>query len=360
MGQDRRRRRSRLLAGVAVASLAVAAITPGVVQGQSPSAAAPSATFPTLPPPEKTSINIGMSVAETSQFAVKLAEMLGIFQKYGITPTISVFEGDGKVIQALQAGQLDVGFNGTSGVLTTRTTDAPIKMLAVNAIILSDNLISVPEVTNAEELRGKCVAVSTYGGTSHGSAILSLQALGLTPEDVVITEVGGQDARIAALEGGSCAAGVVDVALQEEMLAKGMHALTNLKELQLPWGRSGMTATEEWLAANPNTALNVLAATLEGQNAMWTQPDVAAEKYAEFTQRDPAEAQSLIADFQEIGNRAMNWPWAAFETPKQVLATVNPDIAGVDVTQAADASYIQQLADLGFYDALGVELPTYE
>ena len=105
MGQDRRRRRSRLLAGVAVASLAVAAITPGVVVGQSPSAAAPSATFPTLPPPEKTSINIGMSVAETSQFAVKLAEMLGIFQKYGITPTISVFEGDGKVIQALQDRQ---------------------------------------------------------------------------------------------------------------------------------------------------------------------------------------------------------------------------------------------------------------
>jgi ABC-type nitrate/sulfonate/bicarbonate transport system substrate-binding protein len=358
MGQNRRR--TGLLAGMAVASLALAAIAPSMVVAQSPSAAAPTATFPTLPPPEKTTINVGMSVAETSQFAVKLAEMLGIFQKYGITPTISVFEGDGKVIQALQAGQLDVGFNGTSGVLTTRLTDAPIKMLAVNAIILSDNLMSVPEVTNADELRGKCVAVSTYGGTSHGSAILSLQALGLTPEDVVITEVGGQAARVAALEGGACQAAVVDVALHDELTAKGFNALTDLKQLQLPWGRSGMTATEEWLAANPNTALNVLAATLEGQNAMWSDPEAAAEKYAEFTQQDLPTAQGLIADFQEIGNRPMLWPWAAFETPKEVLATVNPDIASVDVHTAADDSYLRQLVDLGLYDALGIEVPTYD
>jgi ABC-type nitrate/sulfonate/bicarbonate transport system substrate-binding protein len=349
---------------MAVASLAVAAIAPGVVVAQSPSAAAPSAastaTFPTLPAPEKTSINIGLSVAETSQYAVKLAEQLGIFQKYGITPNITVFEGDGKVIQALQAGQLDIGFNGTSGILTTRLTDAPIKMLAVNAIILSDNLMAAPEIKSADVLRGKCVAISTYGGTSHGSAILSLQALGLTPEDVVITEVGGQAARIAALEGGACQAAVVDVALHDELTAKGFNALTDLKELQLPWGRSGMTATDEWLAANPNTALNVLAATLEGQNTMWTDPDAAAEKYAEFTQQDLETAKGLIADFQAIGNRPMNWPWAAFETPKEVLATVNPDIAGVDVHTAADDSYLRQLADLGLYDALGVELPTYD
>jgi ABC-type nitrate/sulfonate/bicarbonate transport system substrate-binding protein len=245
-------------------------------------------------------------------------------------------------MQALQAGQLDIGFIGVSAAINSQVTDAPVKILSTNATILSDNLISVPEVKTADDLRGKCVAVSTFGGTSHGSSLLSLQALGLTPADVVITEIGGQSARIAALEGGACQAAVVDVALE--------------KEAGLPWGRSGLGVTEEWLAANPNTALVALAATLEGQNTFWTDPEAAAAYYAEFNQIEPELAATLVADFQEIGNRTMMWVDEAFENPKTILATVNPDIAEVAVADAYDRGPITQLAEMGFYDALGIPM----
>jgi len=339
----------RLLTAAATTSIALGAFAPLSAVAQSP-----AASMPTLPTPEKTALNIGLSVTETSQYAAKLAEQAGIWAKYGITPTISVFEGDGKVMQALQAGQLDIGFVGTSAALNSQVTDAPVVVLGTNAIILSDNLISVPDITTADQLRGKCVAISTFGGTSHGSSILSLQALGLTPADVVITEIGGQSARIAALEGGACQAAVVDVALQADMEAKGFHALTNLKELGLPWGRSGFAVTKEWLAANPNTAEVALAAVLEGQNMMWAQPDVAAQDYAAFREIELPEAQALIADFQTVGDRTMMWSDGAFENPKTVLATVNPDIAGVDVTTAFDRSYLENLKAIGLYDALGI------
>jgi ABC-type nitrate/sulfonate/bicarbonate transport system substrate-binding protein len=360
MSQDRNK---GLLAAAAATSIALGALVPLAATAQSPSAPAASApaasapAMPTLPTPEKTALTIGLSVTETSQYAAKLAEQAGIWQKYGITPTVIVFEGDGKTMQALQAGQLDIGFIGVSAAINSQVTDAPVKILSTNATILSDNLISVPEVTNADELRGKCVAVSTYGGTSHGSSLLSLQALGLTPADVVITEIGGQSARIAALEGGACQAAVVDVALEQEMLAKGFNSLTNLKEERLPWGRSGAGVTEEWLAANPNTALVALAAVLEAQNLMWTDPEAAAAFYNEFTElNDPELAASLIADFQEIGNRTMMWVDEAFENPKTVLSTVNPDIADVPVTEAFDRSFLEQLVSLGVYDALGVPM----
>jgi NitT/TauT family transport system substrate-binding protein len=312
--------------------------------------------MPELPAPEKTTLNIGLSVTETSQYAAKLAEQAGIWEKYGITPVITVFEGDGKTMQALQAGQLDIGFIGVSAAINSQVTDAPVKILSTNATILSDNLISVPDVKNADDLRGKCVAVSTFGGTSHGSSLLSLQALGLTPADVVITEIGGQSARIAALEGGACQAAVVDVALEQEMLAKGFNSLTNLKEAGLPWGRSGLGVTEEWLAANPNTALVALAATLEGQNTFWTDPEAAAAYYAEFNQIEPELAATLVADFQEIGNRSMMWVDEAFENPKTILSTVNPDIAEVAVSDAYDRGPINTLVELGFYDALGIPM----
>jgi ABC-type nitrate/sulfonate/bicarbonate transport system substrate-binding protein len=352
MSQDRMR---RALAVAASASIAVGALVPLTVAAQSPEAS--MGAMPALPTPEKTELTIGLSVTETSQYAAKLAEQAGIWAKYGITPTVIVFEGDGKTMQALQAGQLDLGFIGVSAAINSQVTDAPVKILSTNATILSDNLISVPEVTNADELRGKCVAVSTFGGTSHGSSLLSLQALGLTPADVVITEIGGQSARIAALEGGACQAAVVDVAMEQEMLAKGFNSLTNLKELGLPWGRSGMGVTEEWLAANPNTAIVALAAVLEAQNMMWADPEAAAAFYNEFTElNDPELAADLIADFQTIGNRTMMWTDEAFENPKTILSTVNPDISGVAVSDAYDRTVIETVKELGVYEALGVPL----
>jgi NitT/TauT family transport system substrate-binding protein len=307
-----------------------------------------------LPTPEKTEIKMGLSVTETSQFAAQLAFMAGIYEKNGLDVQITVFEGDGKVMQALQAGQLDVGFGGTSAFITSQTTDVPVVGLAVNAIILTDELVATAEVTDAESLKGKCVAVSTFGGTSHGAVILSLRELGLTPEDVVITEVGGQSARIAALQGGACAAAPVDAARHEEMAGLGFNFLVNLKEAKLPWGRSGLGVTEEWLAANPNTATVVAASVLEAQNMLWTDADKASEYYAEFTQSSVEEAKALILEFQEIGNRPMTWPDEAFQNPKDVLATVNPDMLEVPVTDAFDRSVLEGLKASGFYEANGI------
>lgn len=355
-------KRPRTLALLATAAFLAAACSgtpaatapvPSVATGAS-AVPGPTTVPGALPTPEKTEIKMGLSVTETSQFAAQLAKMAGIYEKNGLDVQITVFEGDGKVMQALQAGQLDVGFGGTSAYITSQTTDVPVKALAVNAVILTDELVTTADVKTADDLRGKCVAVSTYGGTSHGAVILSLRALGLTPEDVVITEVGGQSARIAALQGGACAAAPVDAARHEEMAGLGFNFLVNLKEEALPWGRSGLGVTEEWLAANPNTAIVVAASVLEAQNMIWTDADKAAEFYAEFIQSTVEEAKALILNFQTIGNRPMTWTDEAFQNPKDVLATVNPAMKDVPVTEAFDRSVLEGLMASGFYTAHGI------
>jgi len=354
---------SRLATGLFASVLLVAACAGGGAQPTTaPASDAPASgasTVPTgvAPQPDQTSLKVGLSVAETSQYAAQLAKQLDIYKKYGFTDVeVQVFEGDGKTMQALQAGQLDVGFVGVSAAITSQTTDAPVDIVSVNARILSDLLTSVADVKTADDLRGKCVAVSTYGGTSHGAVILALQALGLTPEDVTITEIGGQAARIAALQGGSCAAAPVDAARQEEMAGLGFNFLVDLKKEQTPWGRSGAAFRQDWLEANRNTVLAFEAAILEAQNTMWTDVDAAAPAYAEFAQIDEAQARQLIEDFQEIGNRTMMWDEETFENPKKVLATVNPDVATVNVQDAYDKTVLEELQSLGVYETLGVPL----
>jgi len=356
----------RLGALAAVASLVFAAcggvqsVAPSTEPSTAPSVAPslePSVEPGTLPTPELTDIALGVSVTEVSQFAAILAKQLGIYEKYGVNVEYTVFEGDGKVVAALQAGQIDIALAGTSSALSSQLTDAPYDDIAVNATILTDNLTCQGSIKTPADVKGKTIAISTFGGTSNAAALLALKALDYRATDAVITQVGGQSARIAALTGGSIDCAIVDSNLEADMTALGFSHIVRLKEAGIEYGRSGMGALEEFLAANPNTALVVLAAVLEAQNIIFTQTDVAATAYASFRQIDKEAATKQIEDFQQIGNRSLMWSDEAFNNARKTLAIINPDIIDVPVTDAFDRSFLQTLVDIGFYEKIGSPVP---
>jgi len=337
--------------GAATSSAPAADTTP-------PSAAASTSAVESAAPsfgaPEKTSIKIGLSTSgETAQFAEYLAGQIGTYTKYGLTVEVSGFEGDGKVVQALTAGALDFGVIGVSSAISSVPTDTPLKSIALNGVTLTDGLVCGPSYKTKDDIKGKQVAVSTFGGTSHGSVLILLDQLGLTANDVVITQVGGQTARIAAVKAGSVACAPIDLAQADEMKAAGLVTLTDNKSSGKQWGRSALSVQAAFAQANPNTTKAVVAAVLEAQNSMWLDPATAATKFADYAQMSAADATQQIKDFTDIGDRAMGWTDDAFNFPKLTLATVNPAMANVDVTQAYDKSYLQGLFDSGFYTQIG-------
>ena len=311
---------------------------------------ASAAAAPSFAAPEKASLKIGLSTSgETSQFAENLASQLDLYKKFGLTVEVSGFEGDGKVVQALTAGALDFGVIGVSSAISSVPTDTPLKVIAMNGVTLTDGLVCGAKYKTAADIKGQQVAVSTFGGTSHGSVLIMLDQLGLTANDVVITQVGAQDARLAAVKAGSVACAPIDLAKADTVKAAGLNTLTDNKSSGKQWGRSGLAVTAAFLQANPNTVKAVAAAVLSAQNSMWVDPATAAAKFAEYAQVDATEAAKNISDFTDIGDRAMGWGDDAFNFPKQTLATVNPAMADVDITQAYDKSILQGLYDSGFY-----------
>jgi NitT/TauT family transport system substrate-binding protein len=311
-----------------------------------------------LPKPEQATIQMGFSVTEMSQYAGVLAAQLGLYDKYGLHVEYSVFEGDAKVAQALQAGQVQIGFSGTSSAISSQLTDVPYDVVAVLAVILTDDLVCQKGIDTADEVKGKKIAISTFGGTSNAAALLALKALDLAATDAVITQVGGQSARLAALQGGSIDCAIIDSNMEAELVKAGFGIAAKLKEAKIPFGRSGMSSTEEWIKQNPNTTLVAVAGVLEAQNMIFTDPASVVPKYAEFTTLKEDEAKPQVDDFVEIGNRSLTWTDEAFKNPQKAIAAANPDIIDVDVTQAFDRSFLQKLADIGFYDKIGSPKPT--
>lgn len=322
----------------------------------SSAAASASAAAGALPKPEVTTLRIGISTPnEPVQFAEKLADALGIYQKYGFTSvTVTGFEGDGKALQALIAGQLDFMVGGASTAISSQTTDSAVKVIAMNSTKLTDGLWCGANVKTKEDVKGKSIAISTFGGTSHGSALLLLKGLGYTEKDATITPVGGQSARIAALKGGSVACAVVDMTEKDAMTQQGFNVLYDETKSDLQWGRSGLMATAAFLQKNPNTALVVVASAVEAQQKMWTDADGSAKELAKFGQIKDDAALNAVKAFQTYGSRSMLFTEDALTLPRQVLATQNQAMATVDLKKAYDLSFLNKLKDGGFFAKVGV------
>jgi len=355
---------SRFLRACAIPALGLALIASACGGGTTtpsptvqPSSAA-TATAPNgeLPKPEVTTLRLGISTPnEPVQYAEKLADTLGIYQKYGFTSvTVTGFEGDGKALQALVAGQLDFMVGGASTAISSQTTDTPVTILAMNSTKLTDGLWCGANIKTAADVKGKSIAISTFGGTSHGSALLLLKGLNYTDKDATITQVGGQSARIAALKGGSVGCAVVDMAEKDNMTAQGFNVLFDETKSDLQWGRSGLMTTSAFLKKNPNASLVVVAATLEAQQKLFTDADNSAKTFAAFAQIKDDAALNAVKTFATYGSRTMSFTEDALKLPQQVLATQNAAMGTVDLKKAYDLSLLSKLKEIGFNAKIGV------
>ena len=323
--------------------------------------AAASAGAVTLPAPEKKTLKIGLSTGgEASQYAEYLADQLDYYKTIGGFDDVEVssLQGDAKVVQAIVAGGLDLGVLGVSGAINSAATDTPIKIVSINGVTLTDMLFCGPDIKTADDVKGKQIAISSFGSTAHGSTSCSLDTLGLTDKDVTLTQVGTQDARIAAVKAGSVACAPIDLAQKAAITAAGLNELTDNKSSGKQWGRSGLGATVRLHQEQPEHRPRCRRIGPRGAELHVHQSADAAAKFAEYSQQTPENATNVIDDFITWGNRSMGWSDEAFNNPKQVLAAVNPQMADVDVTKVYDRSFLQKLVDMGFYTQIGdPELP---
>lgn len=353
--------RSRLLPVLVAAGMILAACssaaTPVPTVAPSPTAAPTKTTDGSLPKPELAALKLGAAIQEMSQFAPKLAEMAGIYDKYGIKVSVTTFNADGDALQAMLSGQTDIGSVGAGGLINSQLTDTPATQITVQKVKVVDGLFCSKDIKTAADMKGKSVAVSTLGGTAHASVLLALDGLKLTEKDVVVQAVGGQAVRIAALKGGSIACAPVGMDQATDLKALGFNLLIDLSKADLPYPATGLGGLNTWLKKNPNTALVMAAANLEAQNMIWTDPQKVAGYWATYAQIDAAKALTLVTGSQDQLQRSLRWTLGSFQFTQKVMAIVTPGIMTVDPAKAMDLSYLQKLEDIGFYKKINSPLP---
>jgi len=243
--------------GNALALCVAAALT--ACGGTAAPAASPSSG---LAAPEINHIKITYATLAGTEAFARVAADKGLFQKYGLTADVSYAETTTS-IASLTSGEVQFSINGGPDIMPAIASGAHLKLLATLHKANPYAIVTRPDITQTDDLRGKTVAIAKLGDTSDVALRMGLKVIGLQAnKDVKLLQVGGSPARLAALTSQQVQGAILDTGFRKLAEGQGLHVLFDMA--QIPFAGVAVSAQESFIKANPNTTLAALQGLLDG------------------------------------------------------------------------------------------------
>src|SRR5207344_1981796 len=188
-----------------------------------------------------------------------LAHKRGFLKEEGIDAEIIRVTG-GASAAALSSGDLDYG---TGMALGGSISGLPVKVVACFVPAPVFALVARPEVKSVQELKGKTVRISTFGGLSIFGARVIVKHFGLDPDkDIKFVAVGAVEGRFIRLTQGLIDAAVLAPPLDSEAKKKGFNILARADEI-LVFPETGLVAGVKKIQDKPDEIKRVIKAGIK-------------------------------------------------------------------------------------------------
>ena len=199
-------------------------------------------------------IRITVPDTNAAYMTFPLAQKRGFLTHQGFAADVLLMRGT-LTMPALNNGDIDYltgipqGVRGSIGGF-------PVKIVACYLPRSSLMVVSRPEINSVQDLKGKTVAVSSFGSTNFGVLQLIAKHFGLDPgRDIKVLAVGANEARLAALKQGIVAAMVVPPPWDFHAKKMGFHVIAQeLRIFQLSSGRADSERQEDQAKTRRNKA----------------------------------------------------------------------------------------------------------
>ena len=260
------------------------------------------AAGPTLPaePTALHEVKIGYTSTSTSVFPIEFARRKGFFREEGLNIVMIVMRTN-VIMNALLTRGIDYGTPATS-VIRAAASDLPVKAVAVLTGRPDYFLAAKKEFKSLRDLKGKRIAIGTFGAAADIALRVVLRQEGLDPErDVIRLQLGGGDSRFAALVGGTVDATILNFPFNLQAEKLGFNVLLWLGErLEMPL--SGVGVRDETIQKNPGQVLGLLRAIYRALLVAKANPEETIQAFMEWTRVD----RELATKSYELGTKS--WP----------------------------------------------------
>jgi NitT/TauT family transport system substrate-binding protein len=237
-----------------------------------------------------------------SSAAVWAALETKTFQKHGLEPEYIIIDNGTVAGQALLAGELQYLISTGALAITANVKGGDIAIIGGIINFIPFQLIGRPEIKNADDLRGKRIAISRFGSASDFAAREALKKLRLDPvKDSAIIQVGGQSARFTALMQNSVQAAVFNEPLSTLTVRKHkMNLLADLANLDLPFPNTDYLVRREYLQAHRPQVNSFMRAIIEGMRAIRTNRTLGINVIQKYLKMNNAEEAAIAYDYYVV------------------------------------------------------------
>jgi NitT/TauT family transport system substrate-binding protein len=302
--------------------------------------------------------NLSSSVTSESMTAVWVARERGLFKKHGLDMQFILMPRNPLAVAALIAGEIDAAIIGPGHLVNAGLSGADLIGIATFHQKLDFRLNSRPDIKKAEDLRGKRVAISGPGSTSHLVSLLSLQGLNIDPVQgriAFLTIPGTEMNRRLALETGGVDATSLRGSVGDLYGNKGYNVLYNLKTTGATLPQNMLVTTRRIAAAKPQvieaylkTMIEAIAVTLDPANKEL----VTRLLVSNLRLTNPADAEESYLAVINSYERAPHTSLEGMKRLQALLVQINPKIAEVRVENVIDNSFMNRLESSGYIQSV--------
>ena len=298
-----------------------------------------------------TAFRVGEAAPVTTFFAIWMAQDSGFYEKNGLELETVCVSGGKQSGPDLASGRIHLMHIGMSSVVRANAAGSNLVTIGSLSNIIRNSLFGAPGVSNAADLKGGTIGISSAGSETDATTTMALRRLGLTREDVTIKEIGTR--RLEEVRTGFVSASLIGEPFRSQALAMGLPSLLDLYAEKTPWLFSGLVVDRNYLNQHRDTLLRFMRATVEGnyqavaqaeraklvlaKALALTDPDIIEKSYANFRDDTPLDAQISL------------------EGAQNVIDAVATGAASRTVADYVDNSIYDQLRLEGFFERMREE-----
>lgn len=235
----------------------------------------------------------------------RIAAERGFFEKEGLRVRYIQFQGTNLMLSALMANELDY-VTILPFIAGAATRGLPVKIVGSTTKASGYAIVSRPEIDSVKALKGKRIAINSFGSSADFAIYQLLSRNGLDPnKDVTLQAVAGSpDARFAALMGGSVDATVVNSPFEYRAEQKGFKTLLSVKEtaefVRIPI--VGLSTTQRKIDKEPDEIVRMLHGQRSAILFLQSQREVGVGLLEKLLRLDRAAAERFYAIYRDQYN----------------------------------------------------------
>ncbi|HTN71237.1 MAG TPA: ABC transporter substrate-binding protein [Methylomirabilota bacterium] len=266
---------------------------------------------------EPKTLNIGWTGGSSwSSLPDRIAGERGFFEREGLRVRYIQFQGTNLMLSALLANELDY-VTILPFISGAAARGLPVKIVAATTKASGYAIISKPEINSIKALKGKSIAINSFGSSADFAIYTALSRNGLDPnKDVTLHAVtGSPDARFAALIGGSIDATVVNSPFEYRAELKGFRTLVSVREMaefvRIPL--TGVSTTQRKIEKEPDEIVRLLRALRAAILFLQSQREIGVGLLEKLLKIDRAAAERFYALYRDQYNPDLTLPDSVVE-----------------------------------------------